>query len=110
MESMRTFGSVAYCLLSLGVGIWGLLLATGRARLQSSLTLEFASRNRARLTGILFLIGQTVAVLLMATGRSPLSQGATVFVCLIVPFLVGFAFAKFRPAPEHARGRGEAES
>lgn len=110
MESMRTFGSVAYYLLSLGIGIWGFLLATGRARLQSSLTLEFASRNRARLTGILLVIGQTVAVLLMASGRSPFSQFATVFVCLIVPFLVGIAVAKFRQAPEHAHGRGEAES
>jgi hypothetical protein len=98
MESMRAFANLAYYLLSAAIAIYGVLLASGKTRYASALTLQVSTRRRSQITGVLLVIAQFVSVLLMASGYNPFSQGAIVLGSTAVAYVLAWAIEKAWPA------------
>ena len=97
MESLQASGTLLQYIVCAGLGVYGGLLAIGKVRLESGLTLQPAARRRSILSGVFLVAGQVICALLLLSERSPVSPFVLVVGTFAFSMLSGWIIDKALP-------------
>jgi hypothetical protein len=98
MDSMQAFGAVLQYIVCVGLGVYGGLLAIGKIRLESGLSLQRASRRRSILSGVFLVAGQVICALFLLSERSPASPLVMILGSCALSMFLGWIIDKALPS------------
>lgn len=98
MDSIQAFGSVLQYIVCVGLGVYGGLLAIGKIRLESGLSLQRTSRRRSILSGTFFVAGQVICALFLLSERSPALPLVMILGSIALSMLLGWIIDKALPS------------